>query len=114
MARLFTISANRSFVSGMGTILLAVLAGCEESKPQSKSTSASQAPPAPSQEIAAPKPTASASGMKPPGKEILFQPMLVWEGSEPTYQGTGFFVKAPNGKIAAVTSAHFIERDGPP
>jgi hypothetical protein len=52
--------------------------------------------------------------MKPPGKEILFQPMLVWEGSEPTYQGTGFFVKAPNGKIAAVTSAHFIERDGPP
>lgn len=40
--------------------------------------------------------------------------MFVWKGADGTYQGTGFFVKAPNGKIAAVSSAHFLDRDGPP
>jgi hypothetical protein len=40
--------------------------------------------------------------------------MFIWAGSDDTYQGTGFFAKAPNGKIAAVSSAHFLERNGPP
>lgn len=48
-----------------------------------------------------------------PSRPILFQPMFNWLDSEPSYQGTGFFAKAPNGKIAAVTSAHFLDRDGP-
>jgi hypothetical protein len=51
--------------------------------------------------------------VKPPSKEILFQPMFVWENSEPTFQGTGFFVKAPGGKVAAVTSLHFLNVEGP-
>jgi hypothetical protein len=39
--------------------------------------------------------------------------MFVWENAKPTYQGTGFFVKAPDGKIAAVTSIHFLDVNGP-
>ncbi len=39
--------------------------------------------------------------------------MFVWEDSEPTYQGTGFFVKAPGDKVAAVTSIHFLDIAGP-
>ncbi|MBY0526424.1 MAG: hypothetical protein K2R98_23725 [Gemmataceae bacterium] len=39
--------------------------------------------------------------------------MFVWQGADPTCQGTGFLAKAPNGKIAAVTSGHFLNRDGP-
>ena len=50
----------------------------------------------------------------PPDRPVLFQPMLVWDGAEPTTQGTGFFAKAPGGKVAAVSSAHFINFDGPP
>ncbi len=53
------------------------------------------------------------SAVKPPSREILFQPMFVWENSEPTCQGTGFFVKAPGGKVAAVTSSHFLDVHGP-
>ena len=49
-----------------------------------------------------------------PERAILFQPLFKWLGAEPTYQGTGFFVKAPDGRVAAVTSAHFLDRDGPP
>jgi hypothetical protein len=50
---------------------------------------------------------------RPPGKEILFQPMFVWENSVPTHQGTGFFVNAPGGKVAAVTNMPFLDVDGP-
>ena len=56
----------------------------------------------------------SATTVGPPDRIILFQPMFVWAGSEPTYQGTGFFAKAPNNKIVAVTSAHFLNMNGPP
>jgi hypothetical protein len=60
---------------------------------------------------AAPPPARPAT--KPPGRQVLFQPMFVWENSQPTLQGTGFFVKAPGGKVAAVTSIHFLDVAGP-
>jgi hypothetical protein len=63
-------------------------------------------PPAP--QVQPPKPY-----VKPPGKEIVFRPMFVWETGEPTCPGSGFFVKAPGGKVAAVTCSHFLDRDGP-
>src|SRR3990172_8408362 len=47
-------------------------------------------------------------------KPILFQPMFIWATSETTYQGTGFFVRAPSNKIVAVTSGHFLNTDGSP
>lgn len=45
---------------------------------------------------------------------ILFQPVFLWADSKETRQGTGFLVKAPNGKVSGVTSAHFIDFDGQP
>ena len=51
---------------------------------------------------------------RPPERAVVFQPVLLWQGANATAQGTGFFVKAPGGKTAAVSSAHFIDRDGPP
>jgi hypothetical protein len=65
------------------------------------------------------EPTEERRGQQPlhktsaPNKPILFQPLFIWDGPENTYQGTGFFAKAPNGKVVAVTSAHFLDRDGP-
>ena len=52
--------------------------------------------------------------VRPPDRPVVFQPVLLWQNGEPTAQGTGFFVKAPGGKVAAVSSAHFIDFDGPP
>jgi len=49
-----------------------------------------------------------------PGGRIVFQPEWTYTNKEPQYQGTGFFVKNKAGKIIAVTSAHFIDFDGPP
>lgn len=100
----------------------AALVGCGGQAPSAKSASENRATGlTPSDSSAAQRnsdenaeqgvPPAPAAG--PPGKRILFQPMFTWLGAEPTYQGTGFFAKAPNGKIAAVSSAHFLDRDGP-
>jgi hypothetical protein len=43
---------------------------------------------------------------------LVFQPKLHFASGEPTYQGTGFFVKH-GGSVVAVTSAHFLEAKGP-
>src|SRR6476659_1378790 len=51
---------------------------------------------------------------RPPDRPVVLQPVLLWQGANATAQGTGFFVKAPGGKTAAVSSAHFIDFDGPP
>jgi WD40 repeat protein len=48
-----------------------------------------------------------------PDKTILFQPKFIYEDNT-TYQGTGFFARAPNGNIAAVTSSHFLRQEGAP
>jgi iron-sulfur cluster assembly accessory protein len=39
--------------------------------------------------------------------------MFVWADGTTTLQGTGFFAAAPGGRVAAVTSSHFINKDGP-
>jgi hypothetical protein len=49
----------------------------------------------------------------PPKQPILFQPMFIWQDANPTYQGTGFLAKTPDGKVVAVTSGHFLNRKGP-
>ena len=51
---------------------------------------------------------------EPPDRPILFQPLLLWQNGDSTFQGTGFFARAPGGKVAAVSSAHFLSADGPP
>jgi hypothetical protein len=47
-------------------------------------------------------------------KSILCQPRLQWGDGSTTHQGTGFFVRTPTGRIAAVSSAHFLDFDGAP
>jgi hypothetical protein len=39
--------------------------------------------------------------------------MFIWRTGPPSRQGTGFLAKAPDGRIAAVTSAHLIDPQGP-
>jgi hypothetical protein len=56
---------------------------------------------------------APAAAFNTPDKVILFQPMFIWRTGGPTHQGTGFFTKAPDGRVAAVTSAHFLDMHGP-
>ena len=53
-----------------------------------------------------------AAAFNTPDKVILFQPVFIWRSGAPTHQGTGFFTKAPDGRVAAVTSAHFLDRHG--
>ncbi len=55
----------------------------------------------------------SGAAFSPPEQPILFQPLFMWRTGSPTHQGTGFFAKAPDGRVAAVTSAHFLDRTGP-
>jgi hypothetical protein len=57
---------------------------------------------------------AGADRVAPPARPIVFQPLLVWEGKEPTAQGTGFFARGPGGRLVAVTCAHLIDFEGPP
>ena len=59
-------------------------------------------------------PEAAPQRVRAPDRPVLFQPMLLWQGADATFQGTGFFAKAPGGKVAAVSSAHFLDFDGPP
>jgi len=40
--------------------------------------------------------------------------MLIWEGGNPTHQGTGFLATTPGGQVVGITSAHFVNFDGPP
>jgi hypothetical protein len=39
--------------------------------------------------------------------------MFIWRTGAPTHQGTGFFATAPDGRVAAITSSHFLDRHGP-
>jgi hypothetical protein len=54
-----------------------------------------------------------AEALSPPNSQILFQPLFIWRGDSPSQQGTGFFTKTPDGRVAAVTSAHLIDPQGP-
>ena len=49
---------------------------------------------------------------KPEGP-LVFQPKLNWANDKVTHQGTGFLVQTPAGEIAGITSAHYINFDGP-
>lgn len=44
---------------------------------------------------------------------IVFQPQFRWRDGSCTLQGTGCFMKASNGKVIGMTSAHFINFSGP-
>jgi hypothetical protein len=46
-----------------------------------------------------------------PAGKLIYQPMLTWDAGEPTFQGTGFFVKTPDGEVVGVTSAHYVDFD---
>jgi len=46
-----------------------------------------------------------------PAGKLIYQPMLTWDTGEPTFQGTGFLVKTPDGEVVGVTSAHFVDFD---
>lgn len=47
-------------------------------------------------------------------RPIVCQPHLIKADESETHQGTGFFVRAPNGKLAAVSASHFLDFDGSP
>ncbi|MFO0812221.1 MAG: hypothetical protein U0796_03320 [Gemmatales bacterium] len=51
--------------------------------------------------------------VNPPTQPILFQPAFLWQDSKETRQGTGFLVSVPDGRVVGITSAHFINFDGP-
>jgi len=99
---------------------LLLVNGCQE-KPQAANRAvAEQQPlasgdsPSPDPEQVSPEPAQAPVPMiAAPSGQLLYQPHFIWSDGEETAQGTGFFVKAPSGKLAAVTSAHFIDPDGP-
>lgn len=83
-----------------------VFLGCE-----SQSSQDNVSKPKPSKE----ERTAAAQPRFPgPEKMVVYQPVFFWEDGKQSAQGTGFFAKAPNGKLVAVSSAHFLKRNGPP
>jgi len=47
-------------------------------------------------------------------EQLIFQPRFNWEDGSSTLQGTGCFVKGPNGSPVGLTSAHFIDFSGTP
>lgn len=49
-----------------------------------------------------------------PQGRVVFQPVFRWEDGAITAQGTGFVIQTPAGIHAGVTSAHFINFEGPP
>lgn len=55
----------------------------------------------------------AAASPAPPNQPILFQPQFAWANREASQQGTGFFTAGPGGKVAGVTSAHFLDFNGP-
>ena len=46
---------------------------------------------------------------QPPQAPILYQPQFLWDDASLTRQGTGFFTKAPDGRVAAVSSVHYLQ-----
>lgn len=50
----------------------------------------------------------------PPTNRIIFQPHFTWADGRESQQGTGFIARFPDGKVLGVTSAHFLDFDGPP
>jgi len=49
----------------------------------------------------------------PPQGILVYQPMLTWSCEKVTHQRTGFLVKTKNTGLVGVTSAHFLDFDGP-
>lgn len=52
--------------------------------------------------------------VEPPKGRVVYQPMFYWQGAKPTWQGTGFFARTEKGEVVGVSSAHFLDFDGPP
>jgi len=48
-----------------------------------------------------------------PTGPLLFQPTFHFADGETTQQGTGFFIKRESGQAVGVTSAHFLDFEGP-
>jgi hypothetical protein len=53
------------------------------------------------------------SRVSAPASKILFQPRFVWADGHNSLQGTGFFAKLPDAQVLGVSSAHFLEFNGP-
>ncbi len=99
-----------SCVLGFGSVT-----GCQEKTPPAPTNQArNSAPIAPEKPATAAQPTEEpAAKIAAPRGQLLYQPIFHWSDGDESAQGTGFFAKAPNGKIAAVTSAHFIDPERP-
>ena len=52
-------------------------------------------------------------GIVAPELPIVFQPKFTWQNGEVSHQGTGFLCKGKDDEVYGVTSAHFINFDGP-
>ncbi len=51
--------------------------------------------------------------LSPPEGSLLFQPTFYFANGKKTQQGTGFIVSGKNGEPVGVTSAHFLNFEGP-
>lgn len=49
----------------------------------------------------------------PSEQKIVYQPQFKWADQTTSLQGTGSFIKTPNGDVIGLTSAHFINFAGP-
>jgi len=49
----------------------------------------------------------------PPVGRLIFQPAFLRSDGEVTQQGTGFLARKLSGEVVGVTSAHFLDFDGP-
>lgn len=91
--------------------------GCHEkpaAQPPASPPSASTESASGTEQTGDPQPTEGPNAtIAAPRGQLLYQPNFFWSDGDESAQGTGFFVKAPSGKLAAVTSAHFIDPDGP-
>lgn len=54
-----------------------------------------------------------AKKVDPPKGRLVYQPMFYWQGTKPSWQGTGFFAQTSKGEVVGVSSAHFLDFDGP-
>lgn len=61
-----------------------------------------------------PPPPPPPAVVNPPATPILFQPVLEFADGKKTRQGTGFAVRTPDGRAAAVSCSHILKFDGPP
>jgi hypothetical protein len=101
-------------------VIVSIICGCSKHKPPVKKIAppvslpqsvAKTAAPAPQQPIVNDEKTKGA--VPAPTGVLVYQPMFKWAKGDPTFQGTGFLVKTSSGKIVGVTSAHFVEFEGP-